>query len=114
MGAYFEADVDPDDPYAYYDTGRLRGFVLRDGEFTAVDFAGGDGTKVSGINNHGQMVGYYDTAEARRGFLLSEGEFPRIDPPGSLTTHPAASTNVNGSPAPSSTPTGSTTRVPVG
>ena len=32
VGAYFEADVDPDDPYAYYDTGRLRGFVLRDGD----------------------------------------------------------------------------------
>ena len=89
VGAYFEADVDPHDPYAYYDTGRLRGFVLRDGEFTPVDFPGGEGTKVSGINDGGQMVGYYDTPDARRGFLLDEGSFTKIDPPGSLTTLPS-------------------------
>jgi uncharacterized membrane protein len=89
VGADMEADVDPDDPYAYYDTGRLRGFVLRHGEFTPVDFPGGQGTKVSGINDHGQMVGYYDTPEARRGFVLKGGRFTEIDPPGSLTTLPS-------------------------
>ena len=67
--------------------------MLRNGTFTAVDFPGGDGTKVSGINNHGQMVGYYDTPEPRRGFVLSEGEFTRIDPPGSLTTLPSGIDN---------------------
>ena len=40
VGAYLEADPDPDDPYAHYDTGRLRGFVLRHGQFTPVDFPG--------------------------------------------------------------------------
>ena len=80
VGAYFDADVDPADPHAYYDTGRLRGFVLRDGKFTPVDFPGGQGTKVSGINDHGQMVGYYDTPEARRGFLLEERQVHRARP----------------------------------
>jgi probable HAF family extracellular repeat protein len=93
VGAYLEADVDPDDPYSYFDTGRLRGFVLRDGQFTPVDFPGGQGTKVSGINDRGQMVGYYDTPEARRGFLLKRGTFTEIDPPGSLTTLPSGINN---------------------
>jgi uncharacterized membrane protein len=93
VGAYFDADVDPDDPYAYYDTGMLRGFVLRDGEYTPVDFPGGEGTKVSAINDHGQMVGYYDTPDARRGFLLDDGQFTEIDPPGSLFTLPSGIDN---------------------
>jgi uncharacterized membrane protein len=93
VGAYLEANVDPDDPYAYYDTGRLRGFVLRDGKFTPVDFPDGAGTKVSGINDRGQLVGYYDTPDARRGFLLDEGSFTPIDPPGSLTTLPSGIDN---------------------
>jgi hypothetical protein len=88
VGAYLESVDDPD-PYAYYERGRLRGFVLRDGRFKTVDFPGGIGTKVSGINDHGQVVGYYDTPDARRGFLLSRGRFTRIDPPGSLTTLPS-------------------------
>ena len=108
VGAYFDADVDPDDPYAYYDSGSLRGFVLRNGEFTPVDFPGGDGTKVSGINNHGHIVGYYDTPEARRGFLLKGGEFTPIDPPGSLTTLPSGIDHRGRVVGASSTPTGST------
>ncbi len=93
VGAYFDAGIDPNDPYAYYDTARLRGFVLRNGKSTPVDFPGGDGTKVSGINDHGHMVGYYDTPEARRGFLLNGGKFTQIDPPGSLTTLPSGIDN---------------------
>ena len=93
VGAYLEADADPADPYVYYETGRLRGFVMRAGKFTPVDFPGGDGTKVSGINDGGHMVGYYDTPEARRGFLLDHGTFTEIDPPGSLTTLPSGIDN---------------------
>ena len=39
------------------------------------------------------MVGYYDTADARRGFALRDGRFTMIDPPGSLTTLPSGIDN---------------------
>ena len=93
VGAYIDADVDPDDPYAYYDTGRLRGFLMHDGEFSSVDFPESEGTKVAGINDHGQMVGYYDTPDTSRGFLLDDGQFTEIDPPDSLTTLPSGIDN---------------------
>jgi uncharacterized membrane protein len=94
VGAYIDADADPDDPYAYYDTGRLRGFLMHDGEFTPVDFPDGEGTKVSGINDHGQMVGYYDNPDGTSGgFLFDDSQFTEIDPPGSLTTLPSGIDN---------------------
>ena len=92
VGAYIEAVDDPD-PYAYYDAGRLRGFIMRKGRFTPIDFPGGEGTKVSGINDRGDMVGYYDTEDRRRGFLLRKGRFTPIDPPGSLFTLPSGIDN---------------------
>ena len=92
VGAYIEA-VPSSDPYAYYETGRLRGFMMRRGKVTPIDFPGGVGTKVSAINNRGQMVGYYDTEDARRGFTLRNGRFTKIDPPGSLTTLPSGIDN---------------------
>jgi hypothetical protein len=86
VGAYIEAVPDPD-PYAYNDTGRLRGFLLRDGVFTPIDVPGSEGTRVSGINDSAQMVGHYDDAEGgRRGFLLSDGRFTTIDRPGAPFT----------------------------
>jgi uncharacterized membrane protein len=88
VGAYLEAGPNPD-PYAYFADGRLRGFVLRDGRFTPVDFPGGQGTKVSGINDRGEMVGYYDTADARRGFFLRRGRFTKLDAPGATFTLPS-------------------------
>jgi uncharacterized membrane protein len=55
----------------------------------------GDGTKVSGINDRGQMVGYYDDEDlgVSHGFLLSRGRFTELDPPGSLTTLPSSIDN---------------------
>jgi uncharacterized membrane protein len=93
VGAYIEAVTGPD-PYGYHETGRLRGFVMREGRFTPIDFPGGEGTRVSGINNRGQMVGYYDSDDARRGFLLSNGRFTRIDQPGSSFTVPSRIDNL--------------------
>jgi hypothetical protein len=92
VGAYIEA-VPSSDPYAYYDTGRLRGFMMRTGKVTPIDFPGGLGTKVSGINDRGQMVGYYDTEDGRRGFTLRNGRFTKIDLPGSLFTLPSGIDN---------------------
>ncbi len=91
VGAYLEAVPGPD-PYAHYETGRLRGFVMRGRTFTPIDFPGGVGTKVSGINDRGEMVGYYDT-DTTRGFALRDGRFTTIDPPGSLASLPSGIDN---------------------
>lgn len=88
VGAFIEAGPSPD-PYAYYETGRLRGFVMRGGSFTPIDFPGSDATTVTGINDRGQTVGYYDAGGTRRGFLLSDGRFTTIDQPGSSFTLPS-------------------------
>jgi uncharacterized membrane protein len=88
VGAFIEAGPSPD-PYAYYETGRLRGFAMRSGRFTPIDFPGSEGTTVTGVNDRGQMVGYYDTDGTRRGFLLSDGRFTRIDHPDSSFTLPS-------------------------
>jgi uncharacterized membrane protein len=90
VGAYLEAGPG-NDPYA---TGRLRGFVMRHGRFRSIDFPGAVGTKVAGINDRGQMVGYYDTEDnRRRGFLLSRGRFTRLDGPGAELTLPSGIDN---------------------
>ena len=39
VGAYIEAVPGPD-PYGYHETGRLRGFVMREGRFMPIDFPG--------------------------------------------------------------------------
>jgi len=63
------------------------GFVWHDGVFTTIDApdAGPRGTRPSGINDRGQIVGaYYDTKDGGhlRGFLLDKGRYTPIDVPG--------------------------------
>lgn len=63
------------------------GFVWQDGRFTFIDVpeAGPRGTRPSGINARGDVVGaYYDTVGNGhlRGFLLRRGEYTKINVPG--------------------------------
>ena len=80
-------------------------FIRRDGGAEQIDMtarrpsrarralaAGAVGTKVSGINHRGEMVGYYDT-DTSRGFALRDGRFTTIDPPGSLASLPSGIDN---------------------
>jgi uncharacterized membrane protein len=64
------------------------GFLLRNGEFTLIDFPGAtNGTLVTSINNRGDVAGFYrDDADVRHGFLLRKGRYTTIDPPGSEYT----------------------------
>jgi hypothetical protein len=62
--------------------GGLHGFVLdTDGSFTAIDVPGASGTFAYGINDSGQIVGYFHDGVRDVGFLAS----PVPEPPGSLT-----------------------------
>ncbi|MGH9258178.1 MAG: hypothetical protein ACRD3C_26755 [Vicinamibacterales bacterium] len=68
--------------------GDSHGFLLSaaDGQLTTITFPGQQVTWVTGINNHGQIVGGYsrwngDQVLGVHGFILAEGTFTRIDFP---------------------------------
>ncbi len=54
--------------------GSLHGFLLREGNFTTVDFPGAIGSFAGGINSKDEIVGGYQSADGiHHGFLLSNG-----------------------------------------
>jgi probable HAF family extracellular repeat protein len=56
--------------------------------FTTIDVPGATFTGASGINDHGQIVGFYDDVSGtEHGFLLDRGIFTTIDVPGATSTH---------------------------
>ena len=87
---------------AYVDaTGTIHGFLLDKGVFTTIDppataipgivrgFASGArlGSAAFGINNRGQIVGFYaDTGGRIHGYLLDKGVYTTIDAPGAINT----------------------------
>jgi probable HAF family extracellular repeat protein len=56
--------------------------------FTTIDVPGATITEAQGINNLGQIVGFFRTSASRanHGFLLSRGTFTTIDVPGATDT----------------------------
>jgi probable HAF family extracellular repeat protein len=72
----------------HYGSNVARGFLYDAGVFTSIDFA--NGTVANGINNNGQIVGYYSVgfgSEFRmHGFLYDAGVFTPLDVPGAMHT----------------------------
>jgi uncharacterized membrane protein len=68
--------------------GVFHGFLYDAGVFTTIDvpFPGAYSTAVSDINDHGQMVGFYDDSTGRHGFVYDKGVFTVFDPPGAVFT----------------------------
>jgi uncharacterized membrane protein len=68
-------------------TNTFHAFLLDDGEFTTIDPPGASGalTFATGINDHGQIVGYYlDACGTFHGFVRDKkGVFTNIDHPDS-------------------------------
>jgi probable HAF family extracellular repeat protein len=64
------------------------GLVLSGGRYTTFSFSDSFETYVTGINQSGQIVGYYadNTAGNDHGFLYQDGRFTAIDYPGALGT----------------------------
>jgi len=57
------------------------------GDFTTFDVPGSDFTIAQGINNTGQIVGFYaDDDFSFHGFVLSNGVFTTVDVPDALET----------------------------
>jgi probable HAF family extracellular repeat protein len=56
------------------------GFVLSGGRFSAINFPKATLTQPLGINDNGQVVGHYDSADGKRhGFVLSGRTYTSID-----------------------------------
>src|SRR5215471_6560158 len=69
------------------------GFILSKGQVTTLDYPGADYTELTGINDNGDIVGFYVppvTPFELHGFLLQSGNFTGIDFPGSTFTQPFA------------------------
>ncbi len=63
--------------------------------FTTIDFPGAALTGASGINDAGQVVGFYGPGGSRHGFLLSSGSFSTIDFPGATQTAGVGNIGIN-------------------
>ena len=67
--------------------GTLHGVLYKDGKFTRLDYGGGGSLDALGINNAGDIVGYfYDGAQVLHGYLLRNGRFTPIDVPDARQT----------------------------
>lgn len=65
--------------------GDFHGFLLRDGEYTTIDFPGSGETNAFKITDRGQIVGGYGTPDGKeRPFVLTRGEFASIALPGGM------------------------------
>jgi uncharacterized membrane protein len=63
----------------------VHGFILKDGNFTRVNFPNGTNTHLSHINNRGQILGSVDSTPASQTpitFLLQDGKFTVLSFPG--------------------------------
>jgi probable HAF family extracellular repeat protein len=67
-------------------SGNTDGFLDTGGNFTPIDYPGADFERPSGINNAGQIVGWFSLGilSGTHGFLYSSGNFTQIDVPGAF------------------------------
>ena len=75
---------------------RVRSFLYAGGTLTAIDVPGSSYTAAFGLNDKGQVVGFYDdiTTYKLRGFVYADGAFTTFDAPGDGFTLPYAINNV--------------------
>jgi len=73
----------------YYGTADalIHSFVYADNTFTPLAVPGARLTVASGINDHGEIVGWYQDFSLRpHGFIYARGEFTTLDVPGAVGT----------------------------
>jgi uncharacterized membrane protein len=58
------------------------GFVYSGGVYTTLDYPGATDTDISGINDLGQMVGFYETPSAAGAFYYDGSNFTTLNAPG--------------------------------
>ena len=62
--------------------------------FTTIDYPGSNSTRAYGINDHGQIVGFYSDGIHNHGFVLENGSFTAIDFPNAKWTEPQGINNL--------------------
>jgi hypothetical protein len=62
------------------------GFFDNNGAYQDIDVPGSTNTVVTGLNDSGQVVGYYDTGSSEFGFVEDGGSYATFDPPGSVSS----------------------------
>src|ERR1019366_620532 len=87
-------------PYALgncHPSGYPCGFLYSGGTFTAIDYPGKTVTQTEalGINNSGQVVGFYVDPSGPHGFLYEGGQYTALNYPGAPYTY-ATGINNNG------------------
>jgi uncharacterized membrane protein len=82
---------------SYVDSkGISHGFLLRQGQFTKVDYPKAQSTVVAGINERGDLVGYYiDGKGVPHGFLRHQGRYATVHVPQAGTTGATFANGIN-------------------
>jgi uncharacterized membrane protein len=71
-------------------------FTFAQFTFTSIDYPGGTGTTAHGINNHGVIVGGYDTqGQPRHALLIQKGKFIPLAPTTDLGTKYSEAYQIN-------------------
>ncbi len=60
----------------------VSGFLIRQGVVSVIDAPGAAATYLLGINNQGDIAGYFERGDTIRGFIIRGGNFTTIDAPG--------------------------------
>ena len=69
------------------DPARTHGFLFDGTNYTVLDFPGSNGSTIAwGINNAGEVVGFYYDGQTNHGFRWSNGVYTTVDPPDSPFT----------------------------
>jgi hypothetical protein len=63
-----------------------RGFLLSGGKFHLIYYPGSLQTGAQGINDLGEIAGWWGVGTGARGFILRDGEYTRVEVPGSTQT----------------------------
>jgi hypothetical protein len=64
----------------------VHGFLRRGGVFTSIDFPLASATVIWGINDGGDLAGYYADSSAVHGFVFAKGAFNTVDVAGASQT----------------------------
>jgi hypothetical protein len=86
--SYAEGIDNAGDIVGYWlDSVTSHGFLLSGGTYASFDYPGASFTIPVGINNHGEIAGFYgDAAGIFHGFSLSGGTYTTVDYPGATAT----------------------------
>jgi uncharacterized membrane protein len=63
------------------ESSQQHGFLDDNGMFTSIDIPGANVTSATGINDNGDIVGFYEDRDGLHGFILHGNEFAPIDVP---------------------------------